>query len=131
MIVVLDTNILISACLKPEGNEAAVVRQGLRGEWRWAASEAILAEYRDVLRRPKFLKYAEEAEVLLGQLPGAVAMVEPGERLSVCSDEDDNRLLECAVAGGAEFLVTGNGRHFPERYGSTRIVNARRFLERE
>jgi predicted nucleic acid-binding protein len=47
---------------------------------------------------------------------------------SAASDEDDNRFLECALSAGADFLVTGNLRHYPEIFGTTRIVNARGFL---
>jgi predicted nucleic acid-binding protein len=44
-------------------------------------------------------------------------------------DEDDNRFLELAEAASAQYLVTGNKRHFPDRWKQTRIVNAREFLE--
>jgi predicted nucleic acid-binding protein len=51
-------------------------------------------------------------------------------RLTVCPDADDNRILECADAAGADFLVTGNKRHFPAEWKRTSVVNGREFLER-
>jgi predicted nucleic acid-binding protein len=46
-----------------------------------------------------------------------------------CSDPDDDIFLECAQAARADYLVTGNLRHFPEAWESTRIVTPRRLLE--
>jgi predicted nucleic acid-binding protein len=42
----------------------------------------------------------------------------------VASDPDDNKFLECAEAGHADYLVTGNKRHFPDALGKTKVVNA-------
>ena len=56
-------------------------------------------------------------------------MVTPRERVSLSPDDDDNRLLECAAAAGAAFLVTGNKAHFPTEWQKTKIVNARNLLQ--
>jgi predicted nucleic acid-binding protein len=53
----------------------------------------------------------------------------PSRLLSVSPDEPDNRFLECADAAGADYLVTGNKRHFPASFGNTRVVNARELIE--
>jgi predicted nucleic acid-binding protein len=47
----------------------------------------------------------------------------------VSPDPDDNKFLECAQAAGADYLVTGNKRHFPKRWGKTKVVNARELLD--
>jgi hypothetical protein len=52
-----------------------------------------------------------------------------GERVSVSPDESDNRFPECAEAARADYPVTGNAKHFPERYKTTTIVSGRRFLD--
>jgi predicted nucleic acid-binding protein len=52
-------------------------------------------------------------------------IVAPNKTLSVSGDEPDNRFIECADAAQAEFLVTGNKRHFPTEWKTTRIVNSR------
>ena len=48
--------------------------------------------------------------------------------LQVTKDPDDNKFLECADAARADYLVTGNQRHFPKFWKSTKIITAREFL---
>ncbi len=91
-------------------------------------SREIWTEYADVLFRPKFQALRESALLLLRAVEARAKMVEPLERIDVASDPDDNRFLECAVAGGARFLITGNRKHYPAEWGRTRVVNAREFL---
>lgn len=130
MRVVLDTNVLLSAVWKPEGNEARVVRMGVeRRRYEICVSGDVMAEYHDVLFRAKFAAYHEAARVMLAEIAARSVMVEPAERLAVARDPDDDRLLECATAAGAAYLVTGNLRDYPAAYRGTRVVNARRFLE--
>jgi predicted nucleic acid-binding protein len=57
-------------------------------------------------------------------------LVAPIRTLSVSPDESDNRFLECAEAAGADWLVTGNTRHYPRRHKGTLIVTGRQFLDR-
>ncbi|NIR49987.1 PIN domain-containing protein [candidate division KSB1 bacterium] len=55
--------------------------------------------------------------------------IEPRIELAVCTDQSDNRFLECAVAGNADYLVTKNTRHFPPKhYSGVKIVRIRKFL---
>jgi predicted nucleic acid-binding protein len=56
-------------------------------------------------------------------------MIAPATTLAVSPDETDNRFLECAEAAGVDFLVTGNRRHFPNVWKTTRIVSARELVE--
>lgn len=53
----------------------------------------------------------------------------PTSSLEVASDSKDNPFLECADAGEADSLVTGNPRHFPVKWGKTRVVRARQLVE--
>ena len=114
--------------MKPDGLEAAVVSRVLNGEFEACVSEAVWREYLDVLSRPKFEAWAAQGRLIVGALEGCVVFVNPADSIAIATDEDDNRFLECAHAAGAQFLVTANLRHFPERLGLTRIVNAREFL---
>jgi putative PIN family toxin of toxin-antitoxin system len=127
--IVLDTNILVSACWKPGGLEAQVVNLASTGKAVACVSAEILAEYRDVLSRPKLASVSERALELLADLERTALIVEPAVRLTVSQDSDDNRFLECAAAARAEFLITGNLRHYPAAYGATRIVNSRTFWD--
>jgi putative PIN family toxin of toxin-antitoxin system len=128
--VVLDTNVLISACLKPEGLEAEMVARARDGRIVACVTEEVWAEYREVLLRDKFRAFRERAEAMLTALATSVVRVERGETVSAAADEDDNRFLECAEAAGAEYLVTGNLRHYPSGWAGARVVNARGFLDK-
>ena len=128
MRVVLDTNILISACWTPGGLEAQLISMVSQGELVAFVSTAVLAEYREVLFRPKFTALRVSADDLLRMLSTQALVITTAGTLSIASDEDDNRFLECAVAAGAQYLITGNLRHYPPQYGVTKIVNARQFF---
>jgi predicted nucleic acid-binding protein len=62
-------------------------------------------------------------------LRGAAKVVAPHRELKITQDAADNRFLECAEAGQADYLVTGNQRHFPKQWRQTAVVNARELLE--
>jgi uncharacterized protein len=127
--VVLDTNVLLSACWTPTGNEAKIVSLALSGSITACVSPMVLGEYRDVLLRPKFAGFRGLALQTLNEFERTAVLVNPTEAVKASLDEDDNRFLECAAAAKAEFLVTGNLRHYPDSWGSTRIVNGRGFFE--
>ncbi len=131
MRVVLDTNILISACLKPGGLEAQTVQLARSRAFTLCVSPAVLAEYTEVLARDKFRSVREQSAEILASLPACAMVVETESVLHHLKDDDDNRLLECASAAGAAYLVTGNLKHFPDHWECARIVNARTFLEAE
>jgi putative PIN family toxin of toxin-antitoxin system len=126
--VVLDTNILISACWTPGGLEARTVEMALTGALTACVSPAVWAEYREVLLRDKFAAFRQQVSELLTALETRLHHVDPVAPVSGAFDEDDNRFLECASAGSAEYLITGNLKHYPPHWGPTRIVNARQFL---
>ena len=128
MRVVLDTNILVSACWKPEGLEAHVTNLAIAGQLTACVSTEVLAEYRDVLSRRKLTAITSRAQEILAALERTALSVQSTSRITASIDDDDNRFLECAAAAGAEYLITGNLRHYPETHGATRIVNARTFL---
>ena len=130
MIVVFDTNIVVSSLFSPQGNEARVVSLLLQRQIVAAISVATLAEYELVLSRPKFsfaFAFSKTSE-LLHLISATALMVEPHRRLKISPDDSDNRFIEYAEAASADFLITGNKRHFPASYGRTKIVNAREFL---
>jgi putative PIN family toxin of toxin-antitoxin system len=127
--VVLDTNVLLSACLKPAGLEAQVVEMAISGAVEACVTSAVLDEYADVLRRDKFRAYRDRAEAILAAIEACTVRVVPLESSTAALDEDDNRFLECAAAAGSEYLITGNLRHYPAQWGTAKIVNSRAFLD--
>ena len=127
--LVLDTNVIVSAFLNTVGLEASVLLLALRGMVVLCVSSEVLAEYEKVLYRAKLKLNPERVRQVLRQIRAVGALVEPPDTRSISPDEPDNRFLECAEAGRADFLVTGNKRHFPTHWKSTTIVNARELLE--
>ena len=127
--IILDTNILISAALKPGGLEAWVVNCIIAGHLEvWVTAE-VWSEYEEVLTRPKFAAVQAEAGRILEAMGKCAQKTQCHTTATASLDEDDNRFLECAQAAGAAFLVTGNLRHYPSSYGMTLIVNARGFRD--
>src|SRR6266481_3010640 len=128
--VVIDTNVLVSALLQPKGLPAAVLILALSGQVELCVSEAVLAEYEEVIRRPHLKRDPAVIESTMQAIRKLVHWVKPAVHMDVCSDPDDNMFVECAQAGNADYLVTGNKRHFPDRWKKTEVTSARELLER-
>jgi uncharacterized protein len=127
--VVLDTNIIVSAHLKPDGLERSVLNLALAGRIHLYISTEIFAEYTQVLHRGKLKINHDSADESLQLIIAYAKIVKPAQTLYVSPDEADNRFLECAEEAQADYLVTGNKRHFPKHWKSTQVVNARVLLE--
>lgn len=113
MKVVLDTNVLVSGLLSPQGAPATVLRCVVAGAASVCFDERILSEYRSVLARSKFGFDAEQVAVLLEFLQATgQPVLAPPLALSL-PDPSDEAFVEVAVASAADFLVTGNLKHFP------------------
>ena len=125
---VLDTNVIVSAHLKPEGREALILALALSGKFTTVVSEELLDEYEGVLRRPRFGFAAASVTRSVREIRRAARIVVPKKRLHVTRDPDDNKVLECAVESDATYLVTGNTRDFPTQYHAVRIIPPRQFL---
>lgn len=106
---VFDTNVLISALLFEHGKPGQAFRIALR-RGHVLCSAPVLEELSDVLGRRKFDRYVTpaEREEFLEAFIARATFVEPAEAISACRDPKDNKLLELAAAGGAQYLVTGD-----------------------
>jgi putative PIN family toxin of toxin-antitoxin system len=127
--VVLDTNVVISGHINTVGLEAAVLDLVFNRALGLYVSADILAEYELVLSRPKLCIDADKVAYSLEQFRSIGILVSPARTLSISPDERDNRFLECAEKAKADYLVTGNKRHFPMQLGSCLIVNARELFD--
>src|ERR1700682_452871 len=125
----LDTNVVVSAHLKAGGLEAFVLDLALASKLQLYVSPDVLAEYEEVLRRPRFRIDSKQVTQSLRLIKKRAKKVTPTLTLSVSRDTDDNRFLECAEAANADYLVTGNRRHFPAKYPNTLEVTARKLIE--
>jgi uncharacterized protein len=126
--LVIDTNVLISAALKPEGLQRTTLLLAITRPARLYVTRPILDEYADVLSRPELLIRKGVRLQLLQLIKKSSHVVVPSRRLDVCSDPDDNVFVECADKAGADYLITGNSRHFPKFWKKTKIITAREFV---
>ena len=114
MIAVLDTNILVSALWTPNGKAAYIVNQAIAGKLKLCHDYRILAEYREVLSRPKFKFYDWQINFLLERLEKNGISVIPDALPQVSfTDESDRVFFEVAKFCRAP-LVTGNLKHYPQ-----------------
>jgi len=125
--LVIDTNVLISAAIKPAGLQRTVLLLAITKPARLYVSRPILGEYSEVLARPE-LKIRKGLRRQLLQLIRNHSYTVAPTRLEVAGDPDDNMFVECADAARADYLVTGNLRHFPRFWKKTKIITAREFI---
>jgi putative PIN family toxin of toxin-antitoxin system len=125
-----DTNILISALVFKRGNPDKFLRMGLTGQIALTVSEAILDEMADVLAR-RFQASPEEIAEARAVVKQAARTVAPAVQLDVVKDDpDDNKIVECAVTAGSDYIVTGDKDLLRlGKYDAIRIVNVADFLE--
>ena len=125
---VLDTNIIVSGLRNPEGNAASVLRLAESRAFRCYVSQEILNEYEEVLARISLGLKLEQVKKFLRMLRRIFFMVNPAKQVEAASDPDDDKFLECALKARADYIVTGNLRHFPPQFQDIRVVSPRQFL---
>jgi uncharacterized protein len=128
--IVLDTNVLVSGLLNPFGPPGRIVQMAAAGELSLCYDARILCEYRGVLSRPAFGFRLDHVDSLLEQFRAVGELVATVPLAHHLPDQDDEPFLEVAVAATAEYLVTGNIRHYPAaaRCG-VRVVSPAAFVE--
>jgi uncharacterized protein len=128
--VVFDTNILVSALVFPGGRGEAALRRIIEEQDQLVISKPILDGLLSILAR-KFSRDAEELAHVAVFLSGLAVSVRPRRKLQVVKDEPDNRILECALVGHAEAIVTGDHVLLSLReYRGVRIISLREYLMR-
>jgi putative PIN family toxin of toxin-antitoxin system len=130
MRIVLDTNVLVSALLTPHGTCAQVVALVREGRVLPLLDDRVLAEYQEVLSRPKLAIAKEAVAELLSLIEEAGAVVvDPPAREGSVPDPDDRPFIEVALAGHAGAIVTGNRSHFPADLG-VQVLSPAELLDR-
>lgn len=130
MLVVVDTNILLSALRAGGSPPALIVDAWLAGRFELVTSLTQIDEFKRAARYPKLLPYLprgavgrlvnglRSAELLLKRLPSGIESPDPG----------DAYLIAMAIASGADFLVTGDkALLLIRRIAETKVISARRF----
>jgi putative PIN family toxin of toxin-antitoxin system len=133
MKAVLDTNIIIGAAITPKGPPAAIIKAWRASQFTWVTSPALLEELRRALgyeRVQRYLAWSEaEIQEFLDLSSRVALVVIPNVDLAVVTrDPADNRLLEAAVTGAAEYVVTNDNDLLDlKSYEAIEIVTAARF----
>lgn len=131
MKVVFDTSVLVSALAFPGGRGEQALNRIVAERDVLVLSKPILDELLDVLAR-KFARNAEALAHTAVFLASLALIAKPGRRLRVLKDDADNRMLECAVAGRADAIVTGDQALLAlGTYRRVRILSLREYLGRE
>lgn len=104
--VVLDTNILISA-ISFGGKPKEVLDLVLEEKITASTSPILMAEFREVYRK-KFPLLEEDFELTIKNIEDIFETTQPKETLDILKDEDDNRVLEAAVEGQCQYIITGD-----------------------
>jgi uncharacterized protein len=117
MVIVLDTSVFVSALLSPDGASREVLRRCLLKHHQPLFGAALLAEYEDLLARRKLFAQCPITEEERQELFEALISVSGWKNIFYgwrpnLRDEADNHLIELAVAGSAEAIITHNIRDF-------------------
>ncbi len=129
MRVVFDTNVFVSALVFPGGNGEQAVQRIIDGRDNLLVSRAIVGELLEVLAR-KFARDREELARVAVFVAGIAEVIESSTSLRVLADQADNRILECAIDGAADLIVTGDKEMLAHaQYEKIRIVSLREYLD--
>ena len=130
MKIVLDTNVLVSALLKPLSKPARIMRLVLQGNIEIVGNESIFAEYLNVLKRPKINLDPDKVQTIL-QLIRSKGIHAPALAESFdLPDSSDESFLEAALAAGSDVIITGNKKHFPQKAcKGQKVVTPTEFLK--
>lgn len=125
--VVLDTNVIISA-VGFGGKPGQVLLLALEEEIHAVTSEVLLAEVQEILIK-KLALSSSDVELIIAEIEDKFEIVAPKQSLRVVRDEDDNRVLEAAVEGNCDFIITGDQDLLElKKYKKIKILTAEEFL---
>lgn len=113
MFIVLDTNVLVSALINPNGKPTSILRRFVMGEFQLFLDERILFEYQEVLNRPKFKFDPARVAFTLSYIRSLARFVVAPKIDMSFVDQKDKMFFEVAKFTGAT-LVTGNVKHYPD-----------------
>ena len=126
---VYDTNIIVSALIG-RGFPFIALLLVLTGNIQLVVTESLFQEYEEVLRRPKFRNLRQDISAVLSTIRRYATLVIPDDTITkITIDDPDNRVLECAVAGKVDYIVTGNTKHFSfEEFMDIKVVSPKEFI---
>jgi putative PIN family toxin of toxin-antitoxin system len=128
--VVFDTNVFISAFLF-RGKPRYVLDLAIKGKIKLFISSDILLEICEVLEKQKFALSNHKVKLILSEIESLCALVYPDQKIiDKCRDRDDHIILECALKGNVEYIVTGDEDLLSlKTFQAIKIVNPSDFLD--
>ena len=128
-LVVMDTNVIISAGIRPGSAPATLVMDwALEGQIQLVTSPWVVNEYQEVIRRPKFRRYGFPPQWLEFLIDESLRLPDPTAWAENGPDPKDLPFLALARVAGA-WLVTGNMKHFPETFrDGVRVLSPAEYL---
>ena len=132
--IVIDTNIFISAAIKPDSIASNALRMAIENCDIYV-SKKTLHELKETLHRGKFVKYFDRIEYTQDQFIWNVQQfcitVDTLDVITDCIDEKDNKFLEVAVTANVQYLVSGDKKHLLSMnpYRGVQIITAREFID--
>lgn len=131
--IVIDTNVIVSALIQRSFPYHIINELFIENKVQLCVSDGLLAEYFEVLARPKFSKFNDfsiRAEALLVEIETKAIKYAPTIKLDLISDADDNMILELADECLADFVITGNSTDFTfSIYKKTKIVSPKEYWD--
>ncbi len=129
--IVIDTNVIVSALIQRSFPYQIINLLFIENKVQLCVSDELLAEYFDVLARPKFSEFPDfftRAEALLVEIELKATKYAPSIKLDLVSDADDNMIIELADESLADFIITGNSTDFTfPIYKQTKIVSPKEY----
>lgn len=141
LVALLDTNVWISAFLKPNGPPGEVITAWACDEFSAVTSLSQLSEIAEVLTRPRLVqrfRYSHrDTEMFVRLIAARATVVQVSGELKICRDPDDDAILEAAIVGKSQYLVTRDDDLKRDldlikmaRRNRVRVVSVRQFLRR-
>jgi putative PIN family toxin of toxin-antitoxin system len=131
--IVVDTNVLVSSLIQRSYPYKIIYELFVDDRFLLCVSEELMAEYYEVLSRPKFARFPDffgNAEGLLADIETKAKKFVPTAKVDLISDKDDNMILELADECSADFIITGNTNDFTfSEYKQTKIVSPKAYWE--
>lgn len=124
---VIDTNVFIAGLINKTGAPAKIINYWEERAFDLLISELVLREYNDLLLA--FSKIPENKSREILEIIAQLAIkIDVREGFSVCKDASDNKFMDCAVNGQADYLVTKNLKHFPKYFRGVKVITVGDFL---
>ena len=131
--IIIDTNVIVSSLIHKSYPYHIIFDLFIEDKILLCISSSLIAEYYEVLERPKFSQYEEftvKAKTVLANIEMKSLRYKPSIVLDLISDKDDNKILELADECAADYIITGNTIDFTfSFYKQTKIVTPKEYWE--